>query len=297
MRRRKFLTDTSRYVIGISVFGAINRNGNSFIGDDPTTTDILGPFYRPGAPIRTNINPTGFTGELLHVSGTVFKEDGTTPFQNCLIEIWQCDQNQVYDNTSDDYNYRGTQKTPADGKYHFITTQPVAYPAAPNSNVYRPAHIHMRVSGGKQQDLITQIYFRGDPNIENDPCASSPRSTKRILNVTSNKHNEKQIHFDIVMAKEFKPDDTVFEKLSGLYTMNDNSIIEFYRGGDLLFMKWNGQIREGLCYKGSNVFDGGIDNNASFELLDNGAIKVKVHFVTVLKKEFNLEGIKAFKYK
>jgi len=297
MQRRKFLTDTSRYVIGISVFGAINRKGNAFIGDDPTTTDILGPFYRPGAPIRANINPTNFSGDLLHVSGTIFKEDGATPFQNCLIEIWQCDQNQMYDNISDDYNYRGAQKTLADGKYHFITTQPVAYPAAPNSNVYRPAHIHMRVSGEKQQDLITQIYFKGDPNIENDPCASSSRSIKRVLNVTSVKHNEKQINFDIVMAKEFKPDDTVFEKLSGLYTMNDNSIIEFYREGDLLFMKWNGQIREGLRYKGNNAFDGGMDNNASFQLLDNGAIKVKVYFVTVLKQEFTLEGIRAFKYK
>jgi len=297
MQRRKFLTNSTSCIIGISVFGTITRNGNFFIGDDPTTTDILGPFYRPGAPIRSNINPAGFSGDLLHVSGTVFKEDGTTPFQNCFIEIWQCDQHQIYDNTSDDYTYRGAQKTLADGKYHFMTTQPVAYPAAPNSNVYRPAHIHMRVSGEKQQDLITQIYFKGDPNIENDPCASSPRSTKRILNVTSIKHNEKQIHFDIAMAKEFKPDDTVFEKLSGLYTMKDNSIIEFYRGGDLLFMKWNGQIREGLWYKGNNAFVGGIDNNASFELLENGAIKVKVHFVTVLKKEFNLEGIKTFKYK
>mgnify|MGYP001793962763 CR=1 FL=1 len=65
----------------------------------------------------------------------------------------------------------------------------------------------------------------------------------------------------------------------------------------MLFMKWNGQIREGLHYKVNNMFKGGIDNTANFELLDNGSIKVTVHFITVLKKEFNLEGIKVFKYK
>jgi hypothetical protein len=73
----------------------------------------------------------------------------------------------------------------------------------------------------------------------------------------------------VVLAKEFKPDDSVFEKLSGLYAMNDNSIIEFYRVEDLLFMKWNGQIREGLRDKGNNVFNGDNDNIAKFELLDN----------------------------
>jgi len=155
----------------------------------------------------------------------------------------------------------------------------------------------MRISGEEQQDLITQIYIKGDPNIENDPCASSPKAVNRILNITMNNSNEKIINFNVVLAKEFKPDDNVFEKLSGLYTMNDNSIIEFYREKDLLFMKWNGQIREALWYKGNNVFNGGSDNSAHIELLDTGVVKVKVYFITVLKKEFNLEGIKAFKYK
>ena len=214
-----------------------------------------------------------------------------------MVEIWQCDSQKNYDNVTDNYNYRGRQFTKADGKYHFITVQPVAYAAGPNSTLLRPAHIHMRISGEEQQDLITQIYIKGDPNIENDPCASSPKAVNRILNITMNNSNEKIINFNVVLAKEFKPDDNVFEKLSGLYTMNDNSIIEFYREKDLLFMKWNGQIREALWYKGNNVFNGGSDNSAHIELLDTGVVKVKVYFITVLKKEFNLEGIKAFKYK
>ncbi|MGN6491262.1 MAG: hypothetical protein ACTHLE_04645, partial [Agriterribacter sp.] len=225
-------------------------------------------------------------------------------FKNCLIEIWQCDHRQEYDTTSDEYRHRGAQKTGNDGKYHFITTQPPAYPIKPGSAIYRPAHIHMRISGKGQQDLITQVYFKDDPHIENDPLSSSPNAIKRIMPVTKNKQNEKQVIFDIRMAKEFKPDSTVFEKISGLYSMSDNSIIEFYPDGDLLFMKWNGQIREGLWYKGNNEFAGGVDNRtAKFDVQPNGNVKVIFQFITAVKKEYkeykehNLEGIKTFKYK
>jgi hypothetical protein len=210
--------------------------------------------------------------------------------------VWQCDPNQNYDNVSDEFQYRGAQKTSANGRYHFVTTQPVAYPAAPGSTILRPAHIHLRASGKNQQDLITQVYIVGDPNIAIDPCASAPESANRILNITRNDRHEKTINFDVVMAREFKPDDAVFIKLSGLYNMSDNSLIEFYREGDLLLMKWNGQIREGLQYKGNNEFLGGGGHLARFELLANGEVKVKIHFVTVLRKEFNLAGVKAFKY-
>jgi catechol 1,2-dioxygenase len=298
MQRREFIKDSGIFAVGVGMFGSIKWDGSRYIGNAPTTTDILGPFYRPGAPVRVDINPSNFLGEKLHLTGTIYKEDQKTPFKNCLVEVWQCDGNQVYDNTSGDYLYRGAQKTRVDGKYHFITTQPVAYPAAPNSDVYRPAHIHLRISGEGQQDLITQIYFKGDPNIDKDPCASSPLAVNRIITVTKNRSNERQVIFDIVMAREFKPDKTVLEKISGVYAMNDNSFIEFYPDGDLLFMKWNGQIREGLCYKGDNEFIGGISNQrAKFEIQPNGATKVIFHFITVLKKEYNLEGVKTFKYK
>jgi catechol 1,2-dioxygenase len=297
MQRRAFLKKSGLFVLSVGVVGNIQWTNNNFVGDTPTTTDILGPYYRPDAPIRTNINPQGYTGELLHLRGAIFEYDGKTPFQNCLIEVWQCDHNQVYDNTSDEYRYRGSQKTARDGQYHFITAQPVPYPAASNSNIYRPAHIHMRLSGEKQQDLITQIYFKGDPNIEHDPCSSSPGAINRILSISNNTRNEKTLRFDVVMVKESKPSDTLFEQLTGLYIMSDKSIIEFDRDGDLLFMKWNGQFREAFSYKGNNQFAGGMENKVTFELSPAGETRVNVHFVTVLRKEFNLEGVRSFKYK
>ena len=89
MQRRKFIKDTSAVVFGIGVFGNITWTETGFVGDTPTTTNILGPLYRPGAPLRENLNPKDFNGEVLHLSGTIFKEDGSTPMSDCLIEVWQ----------------------------------------------------------------------------------------------------------------------------------------------------------------------------------------------------------------
>ena len=299
MQRRKFFKDTGIVAIGIGVFGKISWSETGYVGDTVTTTDILGPFYRPGAPTRRNINSKGYTGKLFHISGTVYKEDGKTPFKDCRIEIWQCDEHEVYDNISDEYNYRGMQKTGADGRYHFIGMHPIPYLAAPGTAIWRPAHIHLLVSGEGQQDLITQVYLEGDPHLEKDMGSMSPQAIKRIMKITKNSKNEEAVQFDIVMAKEFKPDKTVFDKLAGVYKMNDNSSVEFYKKDDLLIMKWNGQIWEGLSYKGNNTFSGGADNSATvaFQVSTGGDVKVKVHLKSIIKGDIDMEGNKEFNYR
>src|SRR5215831_14645612 len=120
MQRRQFVKASSLSAMSIGVFGKLVLGSDHVIGDTPTTTDVLGPFYRPGAPFRININPPDFGGTQLHLSGTIFRDDGKTPFRDCLIEIWQVDNHGDYDTFSDDYWYRGATKTGADGKYHFI---------------------------------------------------------------------------------------------------------------------------------------------------------------------------------
>ena len=299
MERRKFLKETGMLAIGIGVLGKVSWSVDRYVGDTPTTTDILGPFYRPGAPERININSKGYSGRLFHISGTVFKEDGKTPFKDAVIEIWQCDENMIYDNTSDQYNYRGKQKTGADGKYHFIGMHPIPYPVIKGSPLWRPAHIHLLISGPGQQDLITQIYLEGDPHLEKDMGSMSPDAVKRILKISRNSKNEEMLSFDIVMAKEFKAGKEVFEKLAGVYKMNDDSVMEFYRQNDFLFMKWNSQIWEGLSYKGNNTFSGGTGDSATviFELLANSEIKAKVSLMSIIKGKINLEGSRIFNYK
>ncbi|HTL07846.1 MAG TPA: hypothetical protein VL307_06300 [Chitinophagaceae bacterium] len=295
MLRRKFLKDSTLLAFGISACGQISWRNGQFVGDSPTTTDILGPFYRPGAPFRTNLNPPGFSGKILHLSGTVYK-DGRTRLPNCLLEIWQCEQDGLYDNLSNEYRYRAAQKTSARGDYQFTTTIPIPYPTDPKTpQVMRPAHIHMRVAAAGQQDLITQIYLQGDPYLAEDPSTKSPLAAARILPVEKRGENEYHIQFDLLLQKEYLPAASVFNSVSGVYKMSDGSMMEFYRNNDLLFYKTNGQIWGGLGYAGNNTFTGGVnDTEARFELLAGG--QVKLHFQFIRRRKLLLEGEKLFNY-
>jgi len=87
MKRRSFIRDSSLIAFSIGVFGKIKWDGKAFVGEDPTTTDILGPFYRPGAPFRADLVQTGTKGEILHFSGTILGKDGKAAVKNALVEI------------------------------------------------------------------------------------------------------------------------------------------------------------------------------------------------------------------
>lgn len=278
MERRTFIKNSSLTVLSISAFGSLCWNGKIFEGDTPTTTDILGPFYRPGAPLRTNLRLGNSNGMPIVLKGIIFKEDGKTPINDAMVEIWHCDEHQVYDNASDEYNYRGGQKTKADGKYEFKSILPVPYKANPtDESSWRPAHIHMRVSIPNQQDLITQLYFKGDKYVETDQWASAPQAVNRILDLTEDSTGEPLIVFNVTMNKEIPLDTAVYKKITGLYQMEDQSKVEFIKNDDLLFMKRNGQLVASLKYMGNNTFEGGIGfPKVSFELLADGASKAVV---------------------
>lgn len=292
MKRRKFIQDSSLLAFSAGVFGKIKWDGEKYVGNDPTTTDILGPFYRPGAPFKTDLVQPGTKGEILHFNGTVFGKDGKA-LKGALVEIWHCDENGMYDNTSEDYVYRASFKTGADGKYNFKSIYPVPY--AVNATLTRPAHIHMRISANGVQDLVTQVYFKGDKHIAEDISAKDASSLNRILDMTRNAKNEKVVKFDVHLKDEYVLEASAFKKIEGLYDMSDKSLIEFYRSGDQLFAKVNGQIMEAMDYKGDNSFAGGIDYiKAKFELFDKGITKVKV---TITEgKPIEITGTKLLKY-
>src|SRR5687767_15148651 len=45
----------------------------------PTSPDVLGPFYRAGAPARAKLTDPGEAGQVLVVSGAVYGPDCRTP--------------------------------------------------------------------------------------------------------------------------------------------------------------------------------------------------------------------------
>jgi len=128
-----------------------------------TEDNILGPFYKAGAPFDGNL-ADDLPGELMLIEGTVFGCDCETPLVGAVVDIWQADDDGGYDNAG--FTLRGRIETDGDGRYSLLTIKPGWYL---NGNQFRPAHIHYKVSHDKGVALTTQLYFEGDPYIPDDP--------------------------------------------------------------------------------------------------------------------------------
>lgn len=179
MDRKHFLITSGLTAIGLSTLGFVSKTADgTFSGDCKTTKDILGPYFRPDAPFRSDLTIEGDTGSVIELSGTVYQKDCVSPLENALVEIWHCDANGAYDNDTDEYRYRASARSDENGQYQFRTIIPGKYL---NGALYRPSHIHFRVTAEDHSELISQIYFQGDPHIEKDPWASNERAERRIL--------------------------------------------------------------------------------------------------------------------
>jgi protocatechuate 3,4-dioxygenase beta subunit len=136
----------------------------------PTTPpQILGPFYPfMHAPIETcDLTGGGAAqGTVLYLSGRVLASNGE-PVSGARVEIWQSNAAGRYDHPNDetpvplDDKFTGfaVARTDGQGRYAFKTVKPAAYQAAPGR--WRPAHVHFSVTA-KYEQLVTQMYFRGD---------------------------------------------------------------------------------------------------------------------------------------
>ncbi|MGJ8685583.1 MAG: hypothetical protein ACSHWW_13210 [Nonlabens sp.] len=201
MDRQKFIITSALTAIGLSTFGSVlKKPDGTYNGDCETTNDILGPFYRPDAPLRANLLSKGLVGSRIQLKGTIYKSDCITPLDNAMVEIWHCNTKGEYDNDTTDYNQRGRLMTNKQGEYSFATIIPGKYK---NGSLYRPAHIHYRVTEENSKELISQIYFRGDPHIEKDPWASQANATMRILEIIpEDTSGNLVIHFDIYLKEK-----------------------------------------------------------------------------------------------
>jgi protocatechuate 3,4-dioxygenase beta subunit len=120
-------------------------------------------------------------GQRITVSGRVVDEDGR-PVPHTLVEVWQTNAAGRYRHVKDDHpapldpNFDGSGRTMTDteGRYHFVTIKPGAYPWRNHPNAWRPAHIHFSLFGESfLTRLVTQMYFPDDPLIPLDPVMKS----------------------------------------------------------------------------------------------------------------------------
>jgi protocatechuate 3,4-dioxygenase, beta subunit len=164
----------------LGALGAAFFTTRGLFADELERTPRLteGPFYPDKLPLDTdndlliiNDKITPAVGEITHLTGRVLGSSGS-PVRNAIVEIWQCDANQVYLHSGDsssksgrqDKNFQGFGRftTGSAGEYYFRTIKPVPYPG-------RPApHIHVKVKRGTRELITTQIFVSGHPGNARD---------------------------------------------------------------------------------------------------------------------------------
>lgn len=282
MKRRQFLRQSSLTAFALSTTGLIHFDGKKYVGNCQTTTDILGPFYRPNAPVRSDLVLEGMKGEIVRLAGRIMHDDCSTPLENAKVELWHCSADEIYDNDSNDYNYRGTTYSSGTGDYHFRTQMPVPYDAG--GGMYRPAHFHLMISAPGYQNLITQLYFTGDPYLEKDESSRVPEARSRILAPEKDSHGVTLIPFNVIMQKELQADPVVLARLAGKYkAVEEERDFDFFVHENQLWLR-NEVFGQLLRYEGDNTFAPPAGGNWSrpflkFEPQPDGQVNLTVTIV------------------
>ena len=113
---------------------------------------------------RLDANSAVADGEQIIVQGVVVDMD-EKPLDQVIVEVWQACTNGRYNHPQDrndrpmdpNFQYWARMKTDAQGSFSFRTIQPGKYPG-------RTPHIHYRIVAPGRKELVTQMYF--DANME-----------------------------------------------------------------------------------------------------------------------------------
>lgn len=169
-------------VMGLSQLIEILNHGEQ---EQPVGVALLGPFFRAEAPFRergASIASDDAPGARARISGRVFEFENNAPIEGAILDIWQAATNGLYENQDErqpDYHLRGRFRTDKNGTFELIALMPTAYHIPDDGPVgeflkiakrppVRPAHIHVIVSAPGYETLVTQIFVKGDPDIEDD---------------------------------------------------------------------------------------------------------------------------------
>ena len=164
-----------------------------------TPHEIEGPYFRLGAPMRSNLLEPGDKPELV-LSGRVLNETGK-PIPGAVVNVWSSDAVGNYDMLG--YKYTGYVLTDEDGRYEFTTIIPGCY-------FPREAkHIHVKVQG-VSSPITTQLYIEGEPGNEDDAYYSPAL----LVRCTTDAHGTKHGTFDFVLKQVTERENVTPESLA-----------------------------------------------------------------------------------
>lgn len=168
--------------MGVSALVCLQNNGQG--GQRPTTANLMGPFWRQGAPAVApggSIVRSPTPGLPLFVTGWVHDLQGR-PVEGAEVDVWQTSGEGFYENQDPaqaDMNLRGRLVTDAQGRIAFRSVKPVGYPIPVSGPVgellrrqgrhnLRPAHIHFLIDKPGFKTQFSQVYASDDPHLETD---------------------------------------------------------------------------------------------------------------------------------
>ncbi|MFI8787934.1 dioxygenase [Streptomyces sp. NPDC055105] len=147
-----------------------------------TESTVLGPFFVQDSPeieLGGDI-AQGASGEPSWVDGMVTDTDGR-PVSGARIEVWEADDDGMYDVQYDDGGLAGRAHlfTDAEGRYRFWGLTPTPYPIPDDGPVgrlldhagrspMRAPHLHFKVTAPGYLPLTTHIFVAGAPYLDSD---------------------------------------------------------------------------------------------------------------------------------
>lgn len=164
-----------------------------------TPREIEGPYFRLGAPMRSNLLEPGDKPELI-LSGRVLNEKGK-PIPGAVVNIWSSDAVGNYDMVG--YKYTGYVITDAEGRYEFTTIIPGCY------HPRQAKHIHVKVQG-VSSPITTQLYIEGEPGNEDDAYYTP----ELLVRCTTDENGTKHGTFDFVIKQVTENENVTPESLA-----------------------------------------------------------------------------------
>ncbi|MFN7923323.1 MAG: hypothetical protein U0Q16_24690 [Bryobacteraceae bacterium] len=166
----------------------------------PTPAEVLGPFYKKGAPNQGNMRIAGEPGFPLRVTGKIMNTRGEA-IPGARIDVWHADYRGIYDVHG--YRYRSKLAIDSGTEYALDTNMPGHYPDRPAQ------HIHYLISAPGCKPLITQLYFATDPFFEGDPdknfnkrgVVTNRETIRPVALLDENSTPRATVTFDLILEK------------------------------------------------------------------------------------------------